>query len=60
MKKITLILAALVLPGCAGLDVTYDFRATYISEELIAKRQAEADRQRTAQRVEELPRAQLP
>jgi hypothetical protein len=46
LKTTTLLFAALVLTGCAGLDVTYQLQANYISKELAAKRQADADKEK--------------
>lgn len=62
MKTTLLLLVAAMLAGCsfAGLDVTWDLRATYISEELIAKRQADIDKVREQKRMEDIQRAQLP
>lgn len=49
MKRLILC-AALALSGCAGLDVEWQFSATYQTEELIAKRAAAAEAQRQAAR----------
>lgn len=67
MKKIIVLLAMLVLAGCAGLDVTYQFHANYKSEELIRKEQDAADRAQAAldraqdaKRYDEIMRAMRP
>lgn len=46
MKKSLLILLALSLSGCAGLDVEWQLSATYLSKDLIAKRQEARDQAR--------------
>lgn len=60
MKKLTTLIAVALLTGCAGLDVTYQLQANYISKELAAKRQAEADKARDEKRLDDIVRAQVP
>lgn len=46
LTLVGVLLMCVVLSGCAGLDVTYQFHANYKSKELIEKEQAAADRVR--------------
>jgi hypothetical protein len=48
-KKLLIMLVAATLTGCAGLDVTWDLRATYMSKEYLAKQQEQ-------QRLEDIRR----
>lgn len=38
MKTLTVVLFSLLTTGCAGLDVEWQMQATYLSDELKAKR----------------------
>ena len=71
MRRLFTIAICLSLSACAGLDVTWQLQANYISKELAAKRQAEAlqskadaqaaeDRARNERRVDEILRAKMP
>lgn len=64
MKKSLLLAAVLALSGCAGLDVEWQFNATYQTPELLAKRKAarlEAlDMARAEQHAAEVARQQQP
>lgn len=53
MKNVIVVLVALVLGGCAGLDVTWDFRASYMSDAYLAKQQEQ-------KRLEDIRRQQQP
>lgn len=48
MKKL-IVLLALTLSGCAGLNVTWQLQADYISKELATQRKAEAAQLRAEQ-----------
>ena len=54
MRKIFIAcLVMAMVTGCAGLDVTWDFRASYMSEDYLAKQQEN-------KRLEDIRRQQLP
>lgn len=55
MRRIASLAACLYLVGCAGLDVTYDFHAVYVSEDLIAKRLAAEQKKIDATTAAQLP-----